>query len=184
MTNFIFLCGAVIVAVPVFVLMMRMVKFGWKRLDDFTTENFKFSVDEGAMRVTRFFSLASQSVTVRLISSAELWFPLTRWKKEAEVPEGEWSSDFKYYDLGDLAPKLWQRFIALLTLDKSSVSFWRRREALRQDILSRTEVGEVSVRTRHGQWMDGNYYDPETLAVYGHPDYQDCHPAASENVTT
>ena len=182
MLDVVFLCGAAIVAVPVFVLVMRMVKFGWKRLDDFTTENLKFSVDEGAMRVTRPFSLVVQSVAIRLISSAELWFPLTRWKKEEEV-DG-WTSEFTYYSLDDLDPKLWQRFIALLTLDKSSVSFWRRREALRQDILSRTEVGEVSVRTRHGQWMDGNYYDPETLAVYGHPDYQDCHPAASENVIT
>lgn len=143
MTNFIFLCGAVVVMVPVYVLVMRAVKFGWKRLDKFTKENFQFSVDAGALRVTRPFSLAAQTVAVNLISSAELWFPLTRWQVQREVPAEEWSTAYVYYFLDDLTPRLAQRFKALLTLNTSMVSFWRRREAHRQDILSRSEVGVV-----------------------------------------
>ena len=149
MIDVIFLCGAAIVAVPVCVLVMRAVKFGWKRLDKFTTENFQFSVDEGAMRATRPFSLAAQGVAVKLISSAELWFPLVRIKLETDCPAEKWTEPFVYYQLGALEPMLWARFVALLTLDVRRVSFFRRREARRQDILSRIELGEVDlVRVR------------------------------------
>lgn len=143
MIDVIFLCGAVVVMVPVYVLVMRAVKFGWKRLDKFTRENFGFSVDAGALWVTRPFSLAAQSVAVNLISSAELWFPLVRIKLETDDPTANWTEPFVYYAIGACEPMLWARFVALLTLDARRVSFFRRREARRQDILSRIELGEV-----------------------------------------
>jgi hypothetical protein len=157
MLDVIFLCGAAIVAVPVCVLTMRAVKFGWKRLDNFTRENFGFSVDAGALRVTRPFSLAAQSVAVRLISSAELWFPLVRIKLETDDPAERWTEPFVYYEIGACEPMLWERFVALLTLDVRRVSFFRRREARRQDILSRIELGEVDlvrVREHAGEGLE------------------------------
>ena len=77
-------------------------------------------------------------------------------------------------------------------------SFWRRREALRQDILARSLDGrrrvvpeatgilqpDGTVIGRHGQWIDGDYYSPETLKAYGHPAYQDGHEPGEEFVIT
>jgi hypothetical protein len=68
-----------------------------------------------------------------LLSGCEAFFPLVPALTPEAVPDvrgGEWLPDEVYYFTEDHSYRLWQRLRAVVTFDRSNVSFWRKRNRL------------------------------------------------------
>jgi hypothetical protein len=68
-----------------------------------------------------------QSLLSLLLTIPEALFPMVPNKTLRDVGLAEWHPTYIYYVLHDPSPRLKQRLLAVLTLDRSMVSFYRKR---------------------------------------------------------
>ncbi len=62
-----------------------------------------------------------------LVTALEMLFPVVQTLTKEEIGD-RWQSPEIYYFLDDPSPRLWQRLVAILRLDRNAVSFWRKRQ--------------------------------------------------------
>jgi len=73
--------------------------------------------------------LLLMSLAALFLLCTEPLFPLLPENREACRCDQRWVPAYEYYFLHDRAPRLGRRLLAVLTLNRRQVSFWRRRQA-------------------------------------------------------
>lgn len=67
-------------------------------------------------------------ILAKVIGDLETLFPMVPDLSPAEVV-ARWQTPEVYYFLDDASPRLRQRAMAVLTLDRAAVSYWRKRQS-------------------------------------------------------